>query len=128
MNNISFKPKGTIHGSQYNIQNIFQQNAQFNGDAASKDQSGILQLLLEMKRLAISIDDNYIKDDVVSDLDVIKMEVESSTYDNSKVERAMRCIRRALEPIKHVTTVSTLLVHLTTLSPLIAAFLQPAIG
>jgi len=124
MNNISFNPGGTVYGDQINTQN----NYQVNNDKISDERNEVLSLLLEMTKLASSINDNHIKNDVVDDLNIIKKEIESSTYDTTIIEKATRCIKRALEPIKGVTTVSTLLVHLNTLWPLVAALLQPAVG
>jgi chaperonin cofactor prefoldin len=89
----------------------------------------VLTLLAEMKKLAEKLEDidADAKGSVLDDLDTLVSEVvkpDESKSEQERVakrERVMKRIGSVLEPIKHITTVSTLLIHLNTLLPIIAS-------
>ena len=84
----------------------------------------ILEILEQMNNIVKTLDDDEIKGDLLDDLEQIKNEIGSSTRDESKIKRALRRIGTALEPIKHITTVTTLFVHLDKLIPLVNLLLS----
>ena len=81
-----------------------------------------LNMLNKMKNLleVSGLDDN-IKTSIEDDLDIIKLDIESQTPKQSKVNSAMRRIEAALLPLRNIAAVSTLLVHYQQLAPMIAA-------
>ena len=84
----------------------------------------IISLLSGMKDLLVTLDNETVRDDVLDDLEQIENEIMSPYRDESKIKRAMRRISSVLEPIKHITTVTTLLVHLDKLIPLVTALVS----
>ena len=87
----------------------------------------VLDMLNEMKTLLeVSGLDDDIRTSLEDDLDIIKLDVESQTPKQSKINSAMRRIEAALLPLRNIATVSTLLVHHQQLAPLIAALFGSA--
>lgn len=102
--------------------NIVKSTINSNPDAQNK----AISILTEMEELAKELENANIKGDLLDDIDTLKKEIVSQTPDNSKIERAVRRVGNILEPIKHITTVTTLLIHLKTLLPVISTIVGSA--
>jgi len=87
-------------------------------DPKAKDEA--ISILANMVKLVEDLDDINTKGDLLDDFDRLRVEILSHTPEKSKIERALRRVESILTPIKHVTTVSTLLIHLNTLLPVIS--------
>ena len=120
--NMNSKPQANITFGDVHNSNIIGGNAtnvtqSINVDV---DKESALEILTTMKDLvAVASIDDETKRDVSDDIDIITEKVGSLTPKESRIKKAMQSIETALMPIKHITTVSTLLVHLNNLAPLI---------
>lgn|GEM_PF-3406527 len=83
----------------------------------------IAEIIAEMRKLVLTIENEDIAGDVTDALDQIENELDKQTPSDSKFKRAMKRIEEALLPIKNITTASTLLVHANSLIPLISTMI-----
>jgi len=79
-----------------------------------------VSILTKMVELTGELEDVNIKGDLLDDFDRLKSEILAPTPEKTKIQRALRRVECILEPIKHITTVSTLLVHFNELLPVIS--------
>lgn len=87
----------------------------------TQTQNEALSLIGEMKKLAESIEDSETRGDVIGCLDDIEEQIKSPAPNKAKFDRFIKFIEMTLEPIKHITPATTLLVHLNTLVPLVVS-------
>ena len=88
-------------------------------------QSEILQLLNKMLEISEEFEDEEIKADVKGYLSDIGTEVKSSVFNESKVNRFIRSIKKTLEPIKDLNAVLTFNSHLETLMQMLITATPP---
>ena len=115
-NSTNFKNTGNISDSNVAVGKNITQSLSSVGNSDE-----IRKLLLEMREFWNNLENGEAKGTVEDALDQIEGELAKETPNNPKFERAIERIRGALQPIKDVTAVTTLLVHTNTLAPLLAA-------
>ena len=103
---------GTVSGSNIAIESKGNVN-QFSVNVASGcDASKVIK---EIRGLIPSLDDEYIENEIIDNVDQIELEIAKSSPDEGKLQRAIARINKILEPVAHLATVSTLLLHISGL-------------